>query len=250
MTLNYLLKKKKLDMDVSYYNEIYKKNKPFRHVIIDNFLDEDHINFLIKKFPKPDHLIWLDWKKRAPNQFGKQGAGNSDNFSLLDDDLYFALMEFNSSKFLSFLKRLTGIDSLIPDPYFTGAGFHQILKGGILDIHTDFNLYKRLNLYRRINVIIYLNENWIPQYNGQLELWTGDKDNGKCEIQIEPIKNRFVVFNTNKTSFHGHPVEWNAPNEITRKSIALYYYTSEKEVGERYDELTDFQNISSKDLPT
>ena len=40
MTLNYLLKKKKLDMDVSYYNEIYKKNKPFRHVIIDNFLDE------------------------------------------------------------------------------------------------------------------------------------------------------------------------------------------------------------------
>jgi len=250
MTLNYFLKNNCLDIDFSYYNKIYKNNKPFRHVIVDNFLHENHINFLIKKFPKPDHPIWLDWKKRSPNQFGKLGAGNSDNFHLLDDDLHFALLEFNSSKFLSFLERLTGIDKLMPDPYFTGAGFHQILKGGILDIHTDFNLYKKLNLYRRINVIIYLNENWVPQYNGQLELWGGDKDNGKCEVQIDPIKNRFVVFNTNKTSFHGHPVEWNAPNGITRKSIALYYYTSEKEEGINYNELTDFQNISRKDLST
>ena len=59
---------------------------------------------------------------------------------------------------LLFLERLTGIEGLIPDPYFVGGGLHQIESGGKLDIHVDFNRLEKTNLDRRLNLLIYLNK--------------------------------------------------------------------------------------------
>ena len=54
---------------------------------------------------------------------------------------------------------LTGIDEvLMPDPYFSGGGLHEIKKGGLLKIHADFNKHPLTKLDRRINVLIYLNQ--------------------------------------------------------------------------------------------
>jgi len=36
-----------------------------------------------------------------------------------------------------------------------------------------------------------------------------------------------VVFNTDEDSFHGLPEPLNCPEDITRKSLALYYFTEE-----------------------
>jgi hypothetical protein len=223
---------------------------PFNHIVIDDFLPNQHAQFLSQRFPLPEHPVWLDWKKRSPHQYGKQGPGGSDNFHLLDPEFKFALYEFNSSVFLSFLERLTGIKSLLPDPYYTGGGIHQILRGGILDIHTDFNDYKKLGIYRQLNVLIYLNDGWQPSYGGELELWDASpKAGGACVKRIPPIFNRAVIFKTDKTSFHGHPNEWLAPEPITRRSIALYYYTAQRMDGLSYDDRTDFQGIKSKPPP-
>ncbi|MEI8342599.1 MAG: hypothetical protein WCH43_13835 [Verrucomicrobiota bacterium] len=41
--------------------------KPFNHVVIDDFLSPEHAQFLSDNFPKPDHPVWLDWKKRSPH---------------------------------------------------------------------------------------------------------------------------------------------------------------------------------------
>ena len=49
---------------------------------------------------------------------------------------------------------------------------------------------------------------------------------------IAPIFNRCVIFNTGADSYHGNPEPLNTPDNITRKSIALYYYTSSKRVYE------------------
>ena len=49
---------------------------------------------------------------------------------------------------------------------------------------------------------------------------------------VAPLINRCVIFNTDAYSYHGHPEPLNTPNEITRKSIALYYYTASKKVYE------------------
>ena len=223
---------------------------PFPHVVIDNFLPAAHARFLSDAFPGPDDPIWLDWRKRSPHQWGKQGLGDSSRFGALDPRLRLALQEFNAAPFLKFLEAVTGVETLLPDPYFSGGGMHQILTGGLLDIHTDFNDYKRLKLFRRLNVLIYLNETWRPEFAGELELWSGSpKQGGVCVQSIPPLFNRAVIFSTDKQSFHGHPREWAAPDGITRRSIALYYYTSLGAAGERYTDETDFQGVATKPLP-
>jgi len=227
----------------------FQRGDPFPHVVIDGFLPQAHVELLVEHFPGQDHPVWRDWRKRSPNQYGKQGPGSSRKFSLLEPLFLLALQEFNSWKFLKFLERLTGVSKLLPDPYFSGGGIHQILKGGILDIHTDFNEYGKLDLFRRLNVLIYLNKDWQPSYEGCLELWNGGGEHGHCVKSVAPILNRAVIFQTDKHSFHGHPKEWNAPEPITRKSLAFYYYTSRKANDQTYDSKTDYQGISVKALP-
>ena len=225
-------------------------SKPFRHVVADDFLAPAALETLSDRFPTPDHVVWLDWKKRAPNQYGKQGPGDASRFDTLDPVFRTALEQFNGKPFLDFLENVTGIGGLLPDQHFTGGGMHQILEGGILDIHTDFNFYDRLKLYRRLNVLLYLTAYWQPDYGGSLELWTdAPSRDGQCFREIPPISNRLVIFETYKTSFHGHPREWSAPNGTTRRSIALYYYTAEPAEGKAYDDVTDFQNYAVKALP-
>ena len=67
---------------------------------------------------------------------------------------------------IQFLETLTGIDGVIPDPYFVGGGLHQIKPGGHLEVHADFNRHTKLKLDRRINLLLYLNKDWKDEYGG------------------------------------------------------------------------------------
>ena len=44
--------------------------------------------------------------------------------------------------------------------------------------------------------------------------------------KILPIFNRVVIFNTNDISFHGNPTKVKCPSSMSRKSIALYYFSN------------------------
>lgn len=224
-------------------HEQYTITKPFPHAVFDNFLTEQQANYILKDFPKPDSPIWLDWRQRDTlHQPKKQGIGHAQRLEGVSPYILSVLAAFNSYPFLNFLEKLTGINKLLPDPYFHGGGLHQILSGGKLAVHTDFNQLDAINLYRRINVLLYLNKDWKEDYNGALELW--DQQMTQCEASVMPIFNRLVVFNTNKTSFHGHPKPLNTPDNITRKSIALYYYTALPNRDESYDGITDWQETN------
>ena len=203
----------------------YVQAKPFPHIVIDNFLALRDANRVLRAFPHKNSKVWLDWKRRDTiHQPKKQGIGHAFRLEGASPYLRNMLTSFNSYPFLTFLEELTGINKLLPDPYFHGGGLHQILSGGKLAIHTDFNDLRELDLYRRINVLFFLNKDWKPEYRGYLEL--RDKDL-TCAKSIAPLFNRLVVFNTNKASFHGHPVPLNTPQNVTRKSLALYYYTAQ-----------------------
>jgi hypothetical protein len=45
------------------------------------------------------------------------------------------------------------------------------------------------------------------------------------DVEIDPIWNRLVIFETDEKSFHGFPQGTNA----VRRSLALYYYTNGRE---------------------
>jgi Rps23 Pro-64 3,4-dihydroxylase Tpa1-like proline 4-hydroxylase len=111
------------------------------------------------------------------------------------------------------------------DPDRWGGGLHMTKKGGYLSVHKDFNVlpttYKDdRQMLRCINIIGYINEDWKEGDGGELEFW--DRDGKECVSKVEPLFNRWVIFDT-RNNFHGHPYPYkgNSP----RISIASYYYT-------------------------
>lgn len=126
---------------------------------------------------------------------------------------------------------MTGIEGLIPDPHLYGGGLHQSLPGGHLGLHVDYKYHRDWKLDRRLNAILYVNDDWDESWGSHLGLWDRDV---KTRVQsIAPIGNRLVVFNTDEKSWHGHPDPLRCPEERTRKSIALYYYSNGRPEHER-----------------
>lgn len=202
---------------VDQLHEAYVSNQPFPHIVLDEFLHSGAAEELLKHFPEPD-IDWWHYDNPLEKKYAK------DKF----EDFHHYLQTFFlfswHNPFIEFLEKLTGIQGLIPDHRLNGGGLHQITKGGKLDVHADYNYHPVTKLDRRLNVLFYLNKNWDPAWKGQLELW--DKDMTACQKKIDPIFNRLVVFNVSDTAFHGHPEPLECPEGMTRKSIALYYYTN------------------------
>ena len=218
-----ILSKKFLNLDKLAENnkEKFLLNKPFPHISFDNFFNTKILNLVLKNFPN------LNKKKRVTkfsSEKDKNKIATNVNFDYPKNINNF-LYDLNSYKFLNFLQKLTSIkETLITDPYYFGGGLHEIKKSGFLKVHADFNYHPALKLDRRINILIYLNKNWKKEYGGELELWNYDMN--KCEKKFLPVFNRIVIFNTNDFTYHGHPEPINCPKNVSRKSIALYYYSN------------------------
>ncbi|KKC23780.1 2OG-Fe(II) oxygenase [Sphingomonas sp. SRS2] len=194
----------------------YAAAQPFPHVVVDDFLDVALLRALMSGFPDSDDRRFFD---RDQERFKYQIAPDE----IADTALRRLLLELNSPAFLAFLAALTGIDGLIPDPYFVGGGLHETRSGGHLSIHADFNLHEQMKVERRLNLLIYLNDDWPAAWGGDLELW--NRDMRACKVKVAPTIGRAVVFNTDADSFHGHPDPLACPPDRSRRSIATYYYT-------------------------
>lgn len=211
------------------YATQYQNNPPFANIYFDNFFDPTFLQNVLGEFPNVEklkdkiHYSNPNENKLATkgeNQFGEHTKG---------------LVHFlNSEPFLDFLQTLTGIkETLIPDPYFEGGGFHEIKPEGFLKIHVDFHQHRRMKLSRRLNLLVYLNTDWEESYGGHFELW--ERDMSQCAVKILPLFNRVALFSTTGDSWHGHPNPLTCPPDRSRKSLALYYYTN----GRPADELND-----------
>lgn len=207
--------------------ESYASAEPFPSIVIDDFLPEELANRLLDFFYEKHKSSDLN---HHYNRY-QERLKDSYNPDTLDDFARTAFYSFNSRSFVKIFENITGVKGLIPDPYFFGAGFHEMHNGGYLAIHTDFNHHKLLNLERRITVLIYLNKDWKAEYGGQLELW--DAKMTHAVRSYEPSFNRCIIFTAASNSLHGNPNSINHPEGRSRKSIALYYYTSTWDVSKR-----------------
>ena len=199
--------------------ESYRTARPFPHVVLENAFPEALLRTLMKGFERPADSNLNETYDRAQERF--KTSFHPDTLAAEQRAIFYA---FNSRPFLRLMQNITGIKGLIPDPYFLGAGLHEIKQGGHLSIHADFNHHVPMNLERRINVLIYLNDDWKDEYGGQLELWTSDMS--AKVVSLVPVFNRCVIFDTTSESQHGNPVAIDHPQGVSRKSIALYYYTA------------------------
>lgn len=216
--MEYLFPKSRLEEWAARSRDRFATAEPFPHIILDDLLDEPVVTQLIEEFPGPEAPCW------NPHRHA-----NSDKLACGDDSLMGPttrqlIWEMNSARFIRFLEHLGGIEGLIPDPLLAGAGLHQTLPGGFLNIHADFNYHPLWKLDRRINLLLYLNRDWAEVHGGYLELW--DRGMSRCVVRIAPDANRMVIFASSDHSFHGHPSALACPPGRSRKSIALYYYTN------------------------
>jgi hypothetical protein len=203
--------------------------KPFRHVAIDNFLEVDSCDALLRDFPAFD-------EKRALNEHGLVGRKAVVERVADVSPFYQAFYTYiNSESFLDVMSKLTGIQELIADKTLFGGGTHDNLSGQGLDVHIDFNIDERNMLHRRINLLIYLNKEWQEAWGGAIELHSDPHNPTVDDVaSFLPLFNRAVIFETNEYSWHGFrrialPQD---KQHLSRKSFSIYLYTKDRPVEE------------------
>lgn len=217
------------------HHQTYMDAAPYPNASFDGLFNPELLQAILGEFPdlrsKPDQAFDTPNEvKRATSGEGRFGAQTLSFMHFL-----------NSQPFLEFLSELTGIQGLMPDPYFEGGGCHEILPGGYLKVHADFNKHRRTKLDRRLNVLIYLNEDWEEEYGGHFEMW--DTEMKHCVKKVLPLFNRMAVFTTTDFSYHGHPEPLTCPPDRSRRSLALYYYTNGRPAEELNDGGTDHSTL-------
>jgi len=196
----------------------YKASTPFPHIHFNHFLDQETAAAMAREFPDYTSSAWIRYKHANEN---KNGLNLRELFPPRIGNVVDAL---NSPPFLSWLCELTGISNLIADPDLEGGGLHQSSRGGFLNVHTDFSVHHHHPEWkRRVNLILYLNPEWQSSWGGELEFW--EQDMKRCIVSYAPLLNHAVIFATDRNSLHGFPEPLRCPQGISRKSLALYYYT-------------------------
>jgi len=202
----------------------FQVRDPFRHVVIDDFLEPAFAAKLLAEFPEFD-------PGRAINEAGEVGGKAVHERIRALGPSYARLDEIIQGRdFLDFVSRITGIPDLIYDPQYFGGGTHDNRDGQGLDAHVDFNRHPVTHSHRRLNLIVYLNPGWQPEWGGVLELHSDPRAPDDRIARVVPVFNRAVIFETTEHSWHGFSRIALPPAHSgeARRSVALYFYSAER----------------------
>jgi len=213
-----------LDSRIASLAAAFQRRDPFRHVVIEDFFDAASATQLLADFPAFE-------RGNARNEDG--AIGNKSTVEKIRElgPAYAALDDLvQSPAFLQRLSAITGIPDLRYDPWYFGGGTHENRNGQDLDPHVDFNRHPVEPWHRRLNLIVYLNPQWEDHWGGLLELHSDPRADDDRITRIAPLFNRGVIFETTEWSWHGFeriavPAD---RDDVTRRSIALYFYTTER----------------------
>jgi len=204
--------------------EIEKKivvsDDPFPNTIVEDFLPINIVQKAEKEFVDLNATV-----DAGSVQFQKTKKVLYD-YSKMPITIKQIINFLYSDGFLHLLEKKFGLKNLLPDWNLFGGGLHQSFKGGFLKVHSDFIYMRKSKLKRRLNLLLYLNSNWDANWGGAIEFW--DTNMSSAQRTFLPKINNTVIFRTDLNSNHGFPEPIKCPDNISRKSLALYYYTKEK----------------------
>jgi len=195
--------------------------RPFRHVVIEPFLNPEFCARLMAEFPAFQ-------ARNALNESGQAGRKAVVPELARIGDAYRSFDRLmRDREFLKLMGRITGIPDLLYDPDYVGGGTHENLDGQELDAHVDFNYHPSRPWHRRLNLIVFLNEEWDAAWGGCLELlrdpWATDED---AHQEVVPLANRAVIFETTEASWHGfRRIRLPPGKQLSRRSAAVHFYS-------------------------
>lgn len=207
--------------DLDALRSAFANAEPFGHVVIDDFLEREFAQSLAAAFPSFDG-------GSARGEDGRPGDKSTvERINALGPAYARLDAVVRSRAFLDLIGRVTGIDGLLYDPWYLGGGTHANRHGAKLDRHVDFRYHPVEGWQRRLNLIVYLNEQWLPDWGGNLELFRDPHADARPFRSVVPTFNRCVIFETHGHSWHGFDrIELpHAERGRVRRSIALYFYT-------------------------
>ena len=219
--------------DLSSFNIIFKNAKPYPHIILDNFLEENFFlnlnieSFSIQKY-RNDHL----------DTFLERNKSNSRNVDL-SYEIKKLVNELNSEKFLTNLRKLTGMKELFQTSVGNTAlsNYHEMYNSGFVGTHVDHSSEPKTGLPHVLNILIYLTKGWDKSWGGSTIL--ANKNGKKIEKIIDYIPNRAVIFLHTPFSFHG--VQELKNNLKKRSSVYVDYYSTSKKPYSNFK--LDFKNV-------
>jgi len=197
----------------------YRTGKPFPYVVIDDLFRPESLDPLLSEMAVMSQDQWVN-VDRDPRERTVRMRSAAEMQAAGDHIVGIV----HSAAFLYLLSEITGIASLLPDPYLQGGGFAVMRRGDYFDVHADRNVAYETGLTRRLAMIIFLNKNWKPEYRGQLQLWT--PDGKRCEASIDPLFNRTILFEVAYPNYHGVPEPLACPPDRVRQSFIAYYHTA------------------------
>ena len=211
------------DIFGDWFNNIDKlslKTAPFDHIIIPDFINRDYYHEIESKIPSTPEKTW--WKYENPVEV-KYALDDLNTMHPAIRNVFYSLSHDNT---IDRFKKIFNIPDLEYDPYCHGAGLHMHPRYGRLNMHIDYEIHPISNKQRRLNVILYLNDEWNQEWNGDTQLW--DETVSNCVVKSYPKKNTAIIFVTTEQSWHGVPNIIMCPNDIYRKTLAFYYVSDIK----------------------
>ena len=221
------------EFDYDKLSKEFQEAQPFRHVVIDNFFDDETARQLSSEFPDyNDEKIWSVYRNPIENK------KLTPNWDLFPKATYQAFSLMNTPEFVEKIRKITGITNLEADYGLHGGGWHMHGRGGKLNMHKDYSIHPKLGKERRINIIIYMTPDWQEEWGGGLELWSHDEEKNLPKECVKKIYNKFncaALFDTAQNSWHGLPKELECPEGTYRKSLNIYYVAEAREEAEKHD---------------
>lgn len=195
--------------------ETKKNTLPFEHIIINNFLSDDYYNLIKNILPESPTDKWYKYENPLEIKY------LIDNLDLIHPSINNIFYALSHEIVIDKLKDIFDIPNLEYDPYLHGAGLHYQPRYGRLNMHLDYEKHPFSDKQRKLNIILYLNDEWNKEWNGDTQLWNNNMT--ECMCKSYPTINTAIIFYTGENSWHGVPETILCPTNIYRKTLAFYY---------------------------
>jgi 2OG-Fe(II) oxygenase superfamily len=193
----------------------YAAARPWPHIVIDGLFGDSLLRAVEVEQTAVARTLRPHASRRQVKAERSQISGEASRM---------LMAQLGSDDFVRFLRDLTGITDLEPDPSHFWAGLHVSPVGAFQTVHRDFQKHPATGAFHRLNVLVYLTSGWQPAEGAELELW--EQDASGPARRVSPVAGRVVIFESNAGTPHAVAPQTSPDPERLRLSFAAYYYSS------------------------